>query len=725
MIDRKKAFARLLGTHLIITLICESAAIAVTLLLAERAKVKYVGLSAIGIFIAITIVMVITNLILTTRFRSAFHPKTEAVTIDESKSQLLQKYTLKLYIIALIVFGLSPAFYVFVQFFTGMPPSMGNIAVGNFCLLGIAIITGNLYYIYLYPIIVKVLISYKLPFKRIKLKHKIVLPIMNMLLILLIILSLYSYETALGLFQPASQHNMLLEYKLKIVDIEKEYLKNPDLDKTDFFIGKFRDDALLNKQFYFIINSSGSIIDSSFKSTIGRNALTDIEKDWKTTDYFIDTVKKLLAGKEGVSDIFYERQIYYSFYSHVPGTDIHILTGDMSRSFFKPTNNLAFFVVLIGMFFVIGITMYSLYTVTKKFKTLDEVSSFLIRLSQGELSSTRISGTYEIGDEISDMIKAVENLAYIFKDISVNLKIASLDMNEIAGTVTATSQVISDDSRIQASTIEEFSASVEEITSSIELISENIKKQHDKTQNVFNVISQFNESMQQIAVKTEEAEEIAEASYASVTDIEIKLGTTVDGIKAIGESSGKVAETLSVIQDISDQINLLSLNASIEAARAGDAGRGFAVVADEVGKLADKTSSEAKEIERLVQESNSRVREGVMFISNISDSIQKMIASVRSTSDIIVSIAFNSKSFMETAHNVFKEVGALTELSNENAVASDEQLHTAKEVLGAIDQMNDAVQKTAQSIQQFVLIIEKLTSCSNKISEILSVLKTE
>ncbi|HPV43012.1 MAG TPA: methyl-accepting chemotaxis protein [Spirochaetota bacterium] len=725
MMDRKKAFRKLILTHLAITFICELSAIAVTIILAERAKVKTVGLTAIGIFIAISLVTIATNLILVMRFKSVFYPKTDNDIIDEATTRRLQLYTTKLYIMALAIFGFAPAFYMIIQTIKGMPASMGNIAVGNFCLVAIAVITGNLYYTYLYPIIVKVLFSYKIHFKRIKLKHKIVLPIMNMLLILLIILSLYAYKTALGLFQPLNQNNKLLSFKLNIQGLQQEYSAGPEMDKTEFLTSRLLKDNVINNNFYFMLNSSGIIVDSSFKETIGKNALTDIERDWKITDFFTSNAKKLLDGKQGVCDIFYERQIFYSYYSPLPGTDLYILTGEASRLFFQPTNRLAIFMVLIGIVFVIGITMYSLYTATRKFTTLDEVSSFLIKLSEGELTSTRISGKYEVGDEISDMVKAVENVAFIFRGISVNLKGASVDLNEMAQTVSATSQVISDDARIQASTIEEFSASVEEITSSIELIAENIKKQYEKTQGVFDAIRHFKESMEQITLKTDKAEKIAEESYSSVTDIESKLRTTVDGIKAIGESSNKVAETLSVIQDISDQINLLSLNASIEAARAGDAGRGFAVVADEVGKLAEKTSSEAKEIERLVQESNRRVQEGVSFISNISGSIQKMTSSVRNTSDIIVSIAYNSKSFMETAQNVFKEVSALTELSNENAVASDEQLHTAKEVLGAIDQMNDAIQKTASSINQFVLIIEKLTGYSQKISEILSVIKTE
>ncbi|TFH41232.1 MAG: hypothetical protein E4G96_05930 [Chrysiogenales bacterium] len=231
--------------------------------------------------------------------------------------------------------------------------------------------------------------------------------------------------------------------------------------------------------------------------------------------------------------------------------------------------------------------------------------------------------------------------------------------------------------------------------------------------------------MQNISARTIEAEDAAELAYTHVTEIEKKLATTIEGIEAIGDSSKKVAETLSVIQDISDQINLLSLNASIEAARAGDAGRGFAVVADEVGKLADRTSIEAKAIERLVNDSDLKVRDGIAYITGISESMRTMIASVRNTSDIIVNIAFHSKSFVETTENVYKVVKDLAELSNENAVAADEQRQTAKDVLAAIDQMNEAVQKTSESMNEFVSIIQKLTTHSGRISEILDSIRTE
>ncbi|TFH38576.1 MAG: methyl-accepting chemotaxis protein, partial [Chrysiogenales bacterium] len=518
--NTNQGFRKLLVTHFIITVICEAGAIAVTVILAERAKEKVVWLSAIGILIIYTIIMCGINLFLASGFRKALGTHEARFPEGDASAKKMQSYTKKLYISSMILFGIAPAFYVGIQSLMGIPASLGSIAIGNICLIGIGVIAGNLFHIYLYPVIIDALKRRSYPYRRMKLKHKIVIPIMNLLLSLLVILSLYSYKTALGMFRPATLNQTLAETSLRIDRLLNEHDSVPEADWTKFIAEKIITNDIVSKDFYFILERSGVIIDSSFKDRIGSNAHTDVEKSWRQTDYFAETVQKLLAGEEGICDILYERQVYYAIYLPLPGTDLFLMTGRLSSNFFAPTNRFAVILVLIGIFFVIGITAFSLYTATKKFRTLDEVSVFLKNLSQGDMTSTRMPGGHEIGDEISDMVKATENLAYIFKNISLSLKGAAGDLSDIAGTVSTTIRVISDDSRVQASTIEEFSASVEEITSSIELISENVKTQHEKTQDVFEVIRRFTESMQNISARTIEAEDAAELAYTHVTEIE-------------------------------------------------------------------------------------------------------------------------------------------------------------------------------------------------------------
>jgi methyl-accepting chemotaxis protein len=108
-------------------------------------------------------------------------------------------------------------------------------------------------------------------------------------------------------------------------------------------------------------------------------------------------------------------------------------------------------------------------------------------------------------------------------------------------------------------------------------------------------------------------------------------------VKSMGKietSSRKISDIIGVIDEIARQTNLLALNAAVEAARAGDAGRGFAVVASEVRSLAQRSSQAAKEIERLIINSNDQIKEGVDFVGRIGATLEEIVNSIKSVSDL-------------------------------------------------------------------------------------------
>ncbi len=107
----------------------------------------------------------------------------------------------------------------------------------------------------------------------------------------------------------------------------------------------------------------------------------------------------------------------------------------------------------------------------------------------------------------------------------------------------------------------------------------------------------------------------------------------------IEQSSRKISDIISVIDEIARQTNLLALNAAVEAARAGEAGRGFAVVASEVRSLAQRSSQAAKDIKDLIVNSSVRSEEGVQLVNRAGESLKEIVDSINEVADIVADIA--------------------------------------------------------------------------------------
>ena len=135
------------------------------------------------------------------------------------------------------------------------------------------------------------------------------------------------------------------------------------------------------------------------------------------------------------------------------------------------------------------------------------------------------------------------------------------------------------------------------------------------------------------------ANALSRQTRANAEDGQATLGSAIGAIEQIQKSSSDIAEIVAIISEISGQTNLLAFNAEIEAARAGEHGVGFSVVAGEVRKLAERSSSAAREISRLIQESGARVAEGTERSRAAREAFGHIVESVHRTSDAIEDIA--------------------------------------------------------------------------------------
>ncbi|MBY5352115.1 HAMP domain-containing protein [Rhizobium leguminosarum] len=217
-------------------------------------------------------------------------------------------------------------------------------------------------------------------------------------------------------------------------------------------------------------------------------------------------------------------------------------------------------------------------------------------------------------------------------------------VNESASDISEATGNLSKRTEQQAAALEETAAALDEITATVKTASE----------------------------RANEAREMVTETKASAGKSGEIVRNAVTAMGRIEESSNRISQIISVIDEIAFQTNLLALNAGVEAARAGEAGRGFAVVAQEVRELAQRSANAAKEIKALISRSAAEVEGGVALVRSTGDALLEIEALVNRVNDHVASIATAAREQSTGLNEINSSVNHMDQMTQQNAAMVEE-----------------------------------------------------
>jgi len=275
-----------------------------------------------------------------------------------------------------------------------------------------------------------------------------------------------------------------------------------------------------------------------------------------------------------------------------------------------------------------------------------------------------------MADSLQEMIRSIQK--------------SGLQINASATEIEATAQE-------QLSTASEVAATTSEIGATSKEISATSKE--------------LAKTLKQIALVAEKTADLAGSGQAGLARMKTTMQQVVEASAAIhtrlavlSEKTGNIGSVVTTITKVADQTNLLSLNAAIEAEKAGDYGRGFAVVATEIRRLADQTAGATGDIEQMVKEMQSATAAGVMGMDKFAEEVRRGVDVVQQVSDEL--------------SQIIQHVQTLTPNFDTVTEGMQSQSLGAQQISEALSQLSEASKQTVESLRQSNTAIEKLNDAS-------------
>ena len=541
---------------------------------------------------------------------------------------------------------------------------------------------------------------------------KIIVMVILAVIVSNVICMVFILESSKKQITDSTKHTMVdvINTTSKIVENEISNADTEDLDYDEY--AKSLSDVKLegmDSSYVYVVKNDGTMLYHPTKEKVGQPVENAVIKG---------VVQQLQDGKKpGTTVVEYDFNgtTKYSAYTILNNENILVLTADESEALAGITTvtGLAIGISMVVMLLTIIITFIM---GRRLMQPLVKVSTIIEDVANGNIEAD-FSVVKESNDEIGLIIEKMKELTQSLGSIVGKIRNSS-------DTMSSNSYELNDTSSQTLAANNEISKAVEDVAegstgmaASISNINENLLEMSNETKDI-------NESVNEIRNQTTAVQDSSKIMNDKIKSMQDSSRKMDDGISAISKrietvntTVDKVSNIVSVIEEISSETNLLSLNASIEAARAGDAGKGFAVVAQEIRVLSDNTNTELENIKQIISslveecrycvqasgtivEDNAKQKEEIKAVLDEFGSLDEQIQKTAEKADEIEELV---TAMIELNDDITKSSNSLTDVSAANAAATEEMnanieelnamMHGVSEMAGHMNNESDGLKE--------------------------------
>lgn len=477
--------------------------------------------------------------------------------------------------------------------------------------------------------------------------------------------------------------------------------------RNEVIMDLYKDISLGTGSDIFIIDTEGRYISNKNRENLG--------------EYYenIDLIDELNFDNYNTSINFNRHAV---FYKNISETD-WILVGKIPFSYINSESNEIRLSIIIFVLLFILISIFLSYVISNSIANpLNKMRNLINEAKKGNLTlSIEDKGKDEIADVIEGFNEMLDNIRKLINQVRDSSQKVIKSSNVVKDSANQSHMSSKQISEVINQVAIGSTDQAEEIGISAESIN-NLAEEINKVENSMEIVSNLADSTKDLSYHAIEIVKLLNDKAFQTNTVSEKVIEDIDDLSNNMEEIERIIKTMSLI---ADQTNLLSLNASIEAAKAGDAGRGFSVVATEVKKLAEQSKDSTKDIKNIIMSILRKTKRTKEVAYKANEAVTEQMEIVKKTDNSFKEINKSMESLMKYVEEVSDYIKRVLKSKDEAAESMENISAISEETASIAQEVSATTQEQAAASEELSNLSEELDNASKTLSKAISLFKTE